>query len=40
MNLLHIAIVTAFALRYLAVADEVPDAPVRAARERGGGRRR
>ncbi len=40
MNLLHIAIVAAFALRYLAVADEVPDAPVRAVRERGGGRRR
>jgi len=41
MNLLHIAIVGAFALRYLAVADEVPDAPVRAApsRERAGGRK-
>ena len=42
MNLLHVAIVAAFALRYLAVADEVPDAPVRAApsRERGRGRGR
>jgi hypothetical protein len=40
MNLLHVAIVAAFALRYLAVADEVPDAPVRAApsRERARGR--
>jgi hypothetical protein len=42
MNLLHAAIVGAFALRYLAVADEVPDAPARAApsRERAGGNRR
>jgi len=41
MNLLHVAIVAAFALRYLAVAGEVPDAPVRAApsRERAGGRK-
>ena len=40
MNLLHAAIVAAFALRYLAVADEVPEAPVRStpSRERGGGR--
>jgi fumarate reductase subunit C len=36
MNLLHAAIVAAFALRYLAVADEVPDAPVRAAPPREG----
>jgi hypothetical protein len=34
MNLLHAAIVGAFALRYLAVAGEVPDAPVRTARSR------
>ena len=41
MNLLHVAMVGAFALRYLAVAEEVPDAPVREApsRERAGGRR-
>jgi hypothetical protein len=40
MNLLHAAMLGAFALRYLAVADEVPDAPVRAtpSRERPGGR--
>jgi hypothetical protein len=40
MNLLHVAIVAAFALRYLAVVDEVPDAPVRAtpSRERPGAR--
>ncbi|MGH2679429.1 MAG: hypothetical protein ACRDG8_02935 [Actinomycetota bacterium] len=31
MNLLHAAIVGAFALRYLAIAAEVPDAPVRTA---------
>jgi hypothetical protein len=39
MNLLHAAIVAAFALRYLAVAAEVPDPPVRAvpSRERGRG---
>lgn len=42
MNLLHVAIVAAFTLRYLAVAGEVPDAPVRAApaRERARGKRR
>jgi hypothetical protein len=43
MNLLHAAIQGAFALRYLAIADEVSEAPVRAApsRERAaGGRRR
>jgi hypothetical protein len=41
MNLLHVAIVAAFALRYLAVASDVPDAPVRAApsRERASGRK-
>jgi hypothetical protein len=41
MNLLHVAMVGAFALRYLAVAEEVPDAPTRAApsRDRAGGRR-
>jgi hypothetical protein len=42
MNLLHAAIVGAFALRYLAVAEEVPDAPVRTtpSRERVGGSKR
>jgi fumarate reductase subunit C len=35
MNLLHAAIVGAFALRYLAVAEEVPEAPVRTASSRG-----
>jgi fumarate reductase subunit C len=41
MNLLHVAIVAAFSLRYLAVEAEVPDAPVRAEpRERSGGNRR
>jgi hypothetical protein len=34
MNLLHAAIVGAFALRYLAIAEEVPDARVRATRSR------
>jgi hypothetical protein len=34
MNLLHVGIVAAFALRYLAIADEVPDATVRAAPSR------
>jgi hypothetical protein len=41
MNLLHTAILGAFALRYLAVADEVPEAPVPGttpSRERPGGR--
>jgi hypothetical protein len=37
MNLLHIAVLAAFAMRYLAVADEVPDAPARAASARGSG---
>ena len=42
MNLLHAAILGAFALRYLAVAEEVPDAPVRAtpSRERASSARR
>jgi fumarate reductase subunit C len=35
MNLLHAAILGAFALRYLAIADEVPEAAVRAAPSRG-----
>jgi phosphotransferase system glucose/maltose/N-acetylglucosamine-specific IIC component len=34
MNLLHAAIIAAFALRFLAVAEEVPDAPVRSAGSR------
>ena len=29
LNLLHAAIVGAVAMRYLAIADEVPDAPAR-----------
>ncbi len=35
VSLLHAAIIGAIAIRYLAIADEVPDAPVRAAPERG-----
>jgi hypothetical protein len=35
VSLLHIAIIGAIALRYLAIAGEVPDAPVRAAPARG-----
>lgn len=31
VSLLHTAIIAAFAMRYLAIADEVPDAPVRSA---------
>jgi hypothetical protein len=38
MNLLHAAFVGAIAMRYLAIADEVPDAPVRADRGRPGAR--
>jgi hypothetical protein len=42
MNLLHVAMLAAFTIRYLAVADEVPDAPTRrsVARDvdRGGAR--
>ena len=41
LNLLHVALLTTFAFRYLSVAHEVPDAPARAARSaRGGGRGR
>ena len=46
MNLLHAAVAGAVAMRYLAIADEVPDAPARAAasrsrdRGRSGGRLR
>jgi hypothetical protein len=42
VSLLHVAVIAAFALRYLAVAGEVPDAPVRSAgsRDRTGGRGR
>jgi hypothetical protein len=36
MNLLHVAIVGAWAYRYLAIADEVPDAPPRPTRDRAG----
>lgn len=41
MSLLHAAIQGALAMRYLAITDEVPDAPVRTApsRERAAGRR-
>jgi hypothetical protein len=35
LNLLHIAVLAAFAMRYLAIADEVPDAPSRATPARG-----
>jgi hypothetical protein len=41
MNLLHAAVIGAFSLRYLAIADQVPDAPARRPareRERAGGR--
>lgn len=46
VSLLHVAVMAALAIRYLAIADEVPDAPVRAApardgpRSRGAGRKR
>jgi hypothetical protein len=40
MGLLHAAIQGAFAMRYLAIADEVPDAPVRQTPARGGSRPR
>lgn len=39
VNLLHLALLGAFAFRYLSVAHEVPDAPVRTARPGGRGRR-
>jgi hypothetical protein len=34
VSLLHTAIIGAIVIRYLAIASEVPDAPVRAASER------
>ena len=40
MNLVHAAIVGAVAMRYLAIADEVPDAPARRAPARAGSRSR
>jgi hypothetical protein len=40
MNLLHAAILGAIAMRYLAIADEVPEAPARAAPSRDRARRR
>ena len=40
VSLLHTAIIGAIAIRYLAIADEVPDALVRAAPERGASRSR
>jgi hypothetical protein len=43
MNLLHVAIVGAWVFRYLAIADEVPEAPARPTRDRDAdrsGRRR
>jgi len=40
VSLLHVAVTAALAMRYLAIAGEVPDAPVRAARARGGSRSR
>jgi hypothetical protein len=39
VNLLHLAMLGTFAFRYLSVAHEVPDAPVRAARSGSRGRR-
>ena len=36
LNLLHAAIVGAVAMRYLAIADEVPDAPARGTPGRHG----
>jgi hypothetical protein len=35
INLLHLALVAAFSFRYLSIAHEVPDAPVRPAPRRG-----
>jgi hypothetical protein len=40
VSLLHAAVIAAIAIRYLAVAEEVPDAPVRAAPARGASRPR
>jgi hypothetical protein len=40
VSLLHVAIIAAYAIRYLAVAGEVPDAPVRAAPAKGASRSR
>ena len=40
VSLLHTAMIAALAIRYLAIADEVPDAPVRAAPARGASRPR
>jgi hypothetical protein len=40
VGLLHAAVVSALAVRYLAIADEVPDAPVRQAPARGAPRSR
>jgi len=40
VSLLHVAVIAALAMRYLAIAEEVPDAPVRAAPARGGSRSR
>jgi len=39
VNLLHLALLAAFAFRYLSVAHEVPEAPVRTARSGARGRR-
>ena len=39
LNLLHLALLATFAFRYLSVAHEVPDAPVKAARSAARGRR-
>lgn len=38
LNLLHAAVLGAFALRYLSVADQVPEAPARVPRGSAGGR--
>jgi hypothetical protein len=39
VNLLQLALLATFAFRYLSVAHEVPDAPVKAARSGARGRR-
>jgi len=40
VSLLHVAVIAALAIRYLAIAGDVPDAPARAAPARGGSRSR
>jgi hypothetical protein len=40
VSLLHVTVIAALAMRYLAIAEDVPDAPVRTAPARGGSRSR